>query len=365
MSDPLETVTVTIGGRPFAGWSEIEIDCSVEQLAREASLKATDFDGAFPLEPGMPCTVEAGGDTIVTGYVDLLPEHTEDSHTLTISVVSRTVDLAEASIEHPTGFVEKKGLDAIAREFDTAGVGVETDQSFPAEPASFVNPGASWFAHVEPLARAHNAFVYDDENGKVQIAVKPRGRHAGKLSIGDGGNIVSASAKLTESGRHDETIVRGQASRGSDAASLRLQARARDAGVSRRRPRIIVLEGEATAQKLKDRAEREVKRAAGLSREATVTVSGWRDAAGRIWRPHFIVAVDDPKIFINQDMAIKSVKLSQSIEDGGPGTRATLTLVDPRALGGEASARASAGDGPPSAPAYETPEPQGRVGVDY
>ena len=260
--------------------------------------------------------------------------------------------------------MKQKGLDGIAREF-AGRVGVDADP-FPIEPASFVNTGQSWFSHVEPLARAHDAFIYDDENGRAQIATKPRGRHSGALSIGDGGNIVSASAKITEQGRHDEVIVRGQSSRGADAAALRPEGRATDASVKRRRPRIIVLEGDVTAEKLKKRAEREVKRGAGFSREATITVAGWRDEAGMIFQPHFEIPVDDARIYINQDMAIKTVKLTQTITANGSGTQATLTLVDPRALGGEASGKKSANsDGEESAEAWTTPEPSGRIGVDF
>ncbi|GLS29962.1 Mu-like prophage tail protein gpP [Mesorhizobium albiziae] len=352
--DPLETLTVTIGGLAFSGWSEISIDYSVEQAARTASLTISDLGGAFPVEPGKECTVEASGDLVITGYVrDVAPSHDESSHSVSISVVSRTVDLVEASVDHPTGFVKKKSLDAIAKEFDTAGVGVEADQAFPIEPASFINPGRSWFYHMEPLARSHRAFIYDDENGKAQIAVRPRGRHAGALTIGTGGNIIAASAKLTERGRHDEVIVRGQSSRGSDSAALQPEGRSKDSSVRRRRPRIIVHESETTAQKLKERAEREIKRAAGFSREASITVSGWRDAGGMIFRPHYLISVADPRIYINQDMAIKSVRLTQAIPSGGPGTRAELTLCDPRALGGEAPA---AGAGEASAAAWATPD---------
>lgn len=366
MRDPLETIVVTLGGQTFSGWSEIEIDYSVEQAARTASLKISDYGGAFPVEHGQPCTVSASGDLVVTGYVrDIMPSHDESGHHVMISVVSRTVDLVEASIDHPTGFVRKKTLDDVAREFDTAGVGIEFDQAFPVEPASFVNTGRSWFYHMEPLARAHSAFIYDDENGKAQVAVKPRGRHSGALTIGNGGNIIAASAKISEHGRHDEVIVRGQSSRGADEAALRPEGRAKDASVKRRRPRIVVLESEMTGQKLKERAEREIRRAAGFSCEATITVSGWRDEGGSVFRPHWLIAVNDPRIYINQDMAIKAVKLTQSIEANGRGTRAVLTLCDPRALGGEASAKSSAGDGDASAEAWSTPEPTGIVGIDY
>lgn len=358
MRDPLEIVTVRLGGADFAGWSEVSIDISVEQAARTASLTASDFGGALPIRPSMPCQIFASGTLLLTGYVrSVAPQHSGDRHSVAVSIASKTIDLVEASIDHPTGFVKQKSVKEIAEAFDTSGIGVDVQGEFPAEPRSFVNTGESWFDHMERLVRSHHGMIYDDENGRARIATKPRGRHAGALSIGPGGNIISASATLTENGRFDPVKARGQSSKGETDAALRMEATARDGSLGRKRPNIIVLEGEATPGKLKSRAEQAVKRAAGYSREAQIEVSGWRDAGGRIFEPHFLIAVADSRIYIDQDMAIKSVKLSQSVVAGGPGTRASLSLCDPRALGGEASA------GSKSDAAWSTPESEGTVGL--
>ena len=372
MRDPLETIVVQLGGQAFSGWSEVSVDYSVDQAARTASLKISDFAGAMPFLPGTECVLTAGGDVLITGYVrDCKPQHDESSHSVELSIVSRTVDAVEASIDHPSGFVKDKDLLAIAREFDTGGIGIVGSESFPKEPASFVNTGQSLFYHIEPLARSHGALIYDTPEGELRIAKKPRGRHAGALSIGDGGNIISASATLTERGRHSPVIVRGQSSKGGGAEALRIEARAVDDGVQRKRPRIVVHESEATSAKLKDRAERQVKRASGYGRSADVTVSGWRDAGGRIFEPHFLIRLADPRIYCDQDMAIQGVTLTQTIAAGGPGTRATLSLVDPSALNGEAGgaggSKRAAGDAAPKDEAglidWSSPEVQAIVGT--
>ena len=154
---------------------------------------------------------------------------------------------------------------------------------------------------------------------------------------------MSASATFTEDKRFSPVIVRGQSSRGGGAGALRLEARALDASVRRQRPRIIVHESEATSAKLKERAERQVKRAAGYGCSAEVEVSGWRDGEGRLFEPHFLIPVRDARIYLDQEMVIKSVTFSQSVESGGPGTRARLSLADPRALNGEAPATGGGG----------------------
>lgn len=356
MKDPLETVEVTLGGASFSGWSEVSIDISVEQAARSASLTISDYGGNLRIKPDMPCVLRASGDLLLTGFVrDVSPSHDGNQHQVQIGIISKTVDLVEASIDHPTGFVEKMDVGEIGKTFDTDGIGVEVDESFPQEPRRFVNTGESWFYHMEPLVRSHSGFIYDTPEGTIRIAKKPRGRHSGALMIGDGGNIIAASAKLTGKGRHNPVIVRGQSSRGTGKGALRIEARASDGGVGRRRPRIIIHESEATSGKLQDRADRQVKRAAGRSREAQITVAGWRDQGGRLFEPHFLIAVRDPRIYIDQDMGIKSIRFTQTMT--GEGTRTELSLCDPRALNGEAPSGGSSDE------VWNTPDIETSIGT--
>jgi prophage tail gpP-like protein len=163
------------------------------------------------------------------------------------------------------------------------------------------------------------------------LATKPEGTHRGGVIWGR--NIKSASSELTERGRYSAVKVRGQTTVGSGKQQLRAQTTARDSSVTRERPLVVIHEGETTLDRLQTRAEWQAKRGAGEASTATVTVFGWRDAEGRIWNRNWLVYVQDEWIAIDGMMIIKTVSLSQ---DGlSEGTTATLTLSDPRALGGE------------------------------
>jgi prophage tail gpP-like protein len=371
VSGPLERISVSFAGGEAAAWSEVSIDYAVDHAVRTASLTMSDIGGALRLRPSMPCTLSAGGEPIITGYIrDVKPSFDGDRHSVSVSIVSRTVDLVEASIDHPTGFLKDQDLKAIAQAFDTEGVGVDVHGSYPKEARRLVNLGESWFDHVEPLARSHFAFIYDDEKGRAQIADKIRGSHAGGLSSGPGGNIIAGSATLSERERFGTVKVRGQSSRGETREALQPEAEAQDGAVGRKRTRIIVIEGEATPAKLKKRAEVQIAVGAGYSTTAQVTVSGWRDRGGMIFRPHYTIHLAEPRLYVDRVMAIQSVRLTQSIGRGGPGTRAELTLVEPRALGGGGGGGGGKGKG--SDAAWEAPDPQaavkpvtGRIGVDY
>ncbi|MAY64003.1 MAG: hypothetical protein CML29_17505 [Rhizobiales bacterium] len=355
-NDPLEIVEVTIAGKPIRGFTSVSLALSVEKASRSASLAFSDLDGLDEVFPGDEVTITASGDLMLTGYVGTVsPGHDEGDHAVSITIESKALDADEASIVHKSGFVEKKNLKAIAEEFDTCGVGIVCDESFPIEPRSMINIGQTLVGHLRPLARSHGTFLYDTPEGQLRIAKKPRGRHSGALSIGPGGNILGASAQISDKNRHDEVIVRGQSSRGTGAAALRIEAKIKDSGVKRRRPKIIVHESEATPAKLKERAERYMKRAAGYSRTASVTVAGWRDEAGKLFEPHFVIAVNDPRIYTVQDMGIQQVVLTQETGMGGRGTFAVLSLVDPAALNGEP------GGGKKQ---FETPDAEAEVSTD-
>ncbi|QRM55152.1 hypothetical protein [Sinorhizobium sp. BG8] len=325
----LETVTIA-GMPPIIG---VAISMSVEEAVRTASVDLVPAGDRVPVSVGQEVVIKASGTTVLTGYVrDVSPSHEGEARALSVSLVSRTVDATECSVLHKTGEVRGKSLADIAREYDGLGVGVEDDGGLPVEPVHRLRVGESQFHTIERRARGRGILIHDTPEGRLKLATKPAGTHSGGLRFGV--NIRRASASFTERGRHSKVHVRGQASEGIDAQQLRGQAVATDSSVSRDRPLVLQHEGESTTDRMKKRAEWQAKRAAGNAATAEITVTGWRDSAGIIWTPNFLVYVEDDWIGINGSMLIKAVTLSQT-GDGEDGTTATLSLADPRGYGGE------------------------------
>jgi prophage tail gpP-like protein len=322
--------TIEIGGIAVPHKS-ISVSISAEEAVRTASGQFVITGSGLPVLPDDEVTISATGTLLLTGYVrDVKPSYDAGgSRDLSLSFVSKTVDATETSVEHTSGEVLDKNLADIAREFDTLGIGVEDDGGLPAEPRHKLDPGESLFETIERRARGRGILIHDTPEGKLKLATKPAGMHSGGLRRGV--NIKAASATLTGKDRHSEVSVRGQTTVGGESPQLRGQAKATDSGVKRRRPLIIQHEGEILVDRMKTRAEWHLKRGAGLAVTASVTTIGWRDDAGTIWTPNYLVMVEDDWIGINGIMIIKSVTLNQ--DDGG--TTATLSLADPRALGGE------------------------------
>lgn len=356
----LERIEFRVAGGLLAH-SSCSLSASAEEAVRTASFLVAWNGQGIPCMPDDEATVTVSGTLWGTGYVrDVNGSHDEGERRYEVTFVSRTCDATECSIEHPTGLKRDADMVAIAKEFDTLGVGVEGDDVKTLKKAVHkVRPGETLFDTLETDARGQGVLIQDTPAGKLRLADKPEGRHSGGLTRG--GNIIRASGSLSGAKSFSKVKVRGQASEGTTSAALRPEAEAK--GTARRnRPLIVMHEGEATSGRLKKRAEWEARRAAGFGVSCTVTVPGWRDAGGQIWTRNYLVAVADDWLGIDQDMVIASVALDQDAIDG---TTATLSLKDPRTLGGENPRGKSSDAWSAPASAASIAAPVGVVGEDY
>lgn len=323
---PLEVVDV--GGLPFVSF---EAEMGAEQAVRTAQIELANPSAPIPVAVDDEIVIKANGDTVLTGYVrDVLPSHKAAAREIHITFVSRTVDASECSVVHKEGELLEKTLPQIAEAYDTLGIGVETDGStWPVEPVHRLRQGETLVETLEKRARSRGTIICDTPEGKIKLATKPEGRHAGQIDLS---SIEQGSAKFTGLGRHSPVTVKGQSSQGVTAGEMRVQANFEDGSVKRRRPLIKVHAGAATTDRLSTRAAWEAKRAAGNAATADITVMGWRDVNGQLWTPNWLVMVVDPYLSIDGTMVIKKVRL---VQDEDQGTVAHLSLADPRALGGE------------------------------
>ncbi|MBB4952769.1 prophage tail gpP-like protein [Agrobacterium vitis] len=324
---PLETVVVE-GLPPF---KSISISVSAEEAVRSANGDFVIIGSGVPVQPGQETRIIASGDVMLTGYVrDVETSYDAEGRTLSCSFASRTVDFVECSADHASGEILQKDLVGIAKELDSHGIGIETDgATLEVEARHKLRPGESAFHSIERRSRGRGLLIHDTPEGRIRIASKPAGQHAGVLMRGV--NILpGASASFSERGRYSDVKVRGQTTEGLEKQQLRGQATAKDGGVSRKRVLILPHEGEATTGRLRKRAAWQARRAAGNGVTASIPVTGWRDAAGKLWTPNMLVQIEDDWLGLSGLMIIKSVLFEQSDM-----TSATLSLADPRALGGE------------------------------
>ncbi|MHB8887176.1 MAG: phage baseplate assembly protein, partial [Methylovirgula sp.] len=305
---PFESVTVVAGGESYGAWQEIEIEYGAGLAARSVALRAAEpysvIGTDWPFEPGTPMSVYASGDLLLTGFVDdYEPEFDEDNHIATVSARSKSKDLIDSSAVHKTGEWTGKTMYEIGQDLvATFGLTLNNEVQLDPIPVWRLAQGSTVFDELEVMGRSQRALLVGEADGSLTITRADQfSMHAGALM--EGVNIVRAKGKLSEKGKHSEVRGRGQKRMGSGKAAQRLEYVGTDSTVQRYRPQIVIAEGDIDQNRLTDRVNWNIARAAGWSTTAEVTVASWRDAAGTLWNGKRFVYLWSPKLKIDQVMA--------------------------------------------------------------
>lgn len=331
-----EVITINVGGMTYTAFEVAQVRAAFNEAARSfrleiaAELGASAVNSIFAV--GTKLTIHSNGDLLLTGFVDQKKPRIEATKAM-ITVIGRSNsgDLIDSSAKHDTGSFENKSPLEIGNEV-SSGIGAKftTDQQLEKLEQYQINPGESCFRLVEKMARQQGMTICGKADGNAEITKAGKKRHAGGLI--EGVNILTGSSDNNGSNRHSEYIVRGQRPFGHGVDNLEIEAIARDKGVDRHRPIVIIQDDDTTKKRTKARAKNRKDRSAGHALKASIETQGFRDDAGKLWEPGYLVWVESPFLDIAQDMLIESATYMQSEQ----GSIATLGLTDPRSYGGKA-----------------------------
>lgn len=331
----VEVITVSVGGMSYTAFTVAQVRAAFNEAARSFRLEIAAELGASATNKifnvGTKVTIQANGDLLLTGFVDQKQPRIEATKAMiTVSGRSNSADLVDSSAKHDTGHFKKKDMKEIGNEV-AKGIGAQftTDQQLEKIDQYQLNPGESCFRLVEKMARQQGLTICGKADGNAEITKAGNKRHGGGLI--EGVNILTGTADHNGSNRHSEYTVRGQRPFGHGVDNLEIEAIARDKGVDRHRPIVIIQNEDTTKERTKKKAKNRKDRAAGHALKATIDTQGFRDEGGKLWEPGHLVWVESPFLDIAQDMLIESVTYMQSEQ----GSIATIGLTDPRAYGGE------------------------------
>lgn len=343
-----ETIFIGAGGLRSSGTLEVTVRAAINEAARSFTIVATEPGGfgsgsifsAWPYPPFTPVSIVCSSGLLCLGAVDdYSPQGDARNHTVTVAGRGRGADFVDCSAVHPTGRFDNKKVEEIAQELDKFGVGImaEVDTS-PVVKKFQINQGDTCHDNILNLCQQRNLTMKGKADGSIALTRGATGRHGGGLIQGK--NIERMAATLSGRDRFSDHTVKGQSVNGTKEAQLRAKGEAKDGGVPRYRPNILIDQEETTPELCKQRAQWEALRSAGFSTKATITVPGFTDDGGALWEPGWLVYTQAPWLKISGDMLIESVEFRQ---DNGGGTLSTLNLVDPRAYAGKTSKGASNG----------------------
>lgn len=332
-------VQLIIDGLSFEGWTSVAITRPMDAAAGVFSLSLTerwtDSMEPWPIRHGDPCAVAADGEIVTVGHVDILsPSFGAEDHTITVQGRDRTADLVDCSAVHtPDEWADIDLLTLCQKLAEPFGVKVYADDGVPLG-RKFrtvkLQQGETALEAIARHVRQRQLLVMPDAAGDLRITRTARKR-AGVV-LEQGVNILSASGVLDDSQRHSDYIVKGQSGYSIETTpdqEALIQARARDPGVARYRPLLVIAETGITPATAKDRAAWESKVRLGRVNSVTVTVQGWRQyPGGPLWEPNTIVPIRSSWLRLDGELLIREVTFTKSLTNG---TQTRLALISPDA----------------------------------
>lgn len=332
----MDNVTLLINGLSYEGWKEVSISRNMKSICGSFSLTITDqwnYTGKpWQILQGDRAEVFIGSEKVLTGYVDKVnPSYSATSKSLTVEGRDITSDLVDCSADHGIWVFKDYKLDRmiqfLCKPFGLTVVKqTNVGASFSVWP---IHRSETVIENIQTAAKKRGVLIVTDENGQVLIVGNKKQRAA--TALVEGQNILSAEGSYDQSKRFSRYRICTQAEGSTfleednvDAEELMTQVEAisTDVTVKRFRPLVVVMESQGAAADAKIRANWEATVRAAQSTACTITVQGWRQGDGSLWKPNFITPVQSQWLGLNQDMLIVSVEWT--LNEGGTMTRLSL-----------------------------------------
>lgn len=340
MASAASTISLTVGGRTYEGWTSARLTRSMEALAGSMELQLSDrWQGQaepWPITEESECTVRIGRQVMLTGYVDGVAFSISDSsREMSVEGRDRAGDLVDCSAvlskwELQAGSAVQRIAEVLAEPF---GVAVRVQDGLVLQPLVnkvTVDPGDTAWEALEKVCRVAGVLAVSDGQGGLVLTRAGSTRATTALVLGE--NILAGSSSFTASGKFRTYKVVGQKAGtdqdfGLEACSV--LGEAVDAGV-KRTSRVLLVRAESMVSRAQARTRAQWEAAVRAARAATaqLTVSGWLQADGRPWPVNALVAVKAPQLAIEGDMLITEAVFNL---DGSSGTTTQLSLKRPDA----------------------------------
>lgn len=329
-------IELRIDGQVYAGWEEVAVTRAMDAACGAFSLTVTDRwyeqDMPWPISPGDAAEVRLDGETVITGYVDLSqPSLSATSHTISVQGRDKSADLVDCSAVHTPDEWHNIDLlrlgNILAAPF---GVTVRAVSSV-GDPFPLVKlqQGETALEALLRYARMRKLLVMPD--GKGALLLTRTGTARASVDLVQGRNILEASGALDWSERFSDYTVKGQNNYSANTSGedeAHVVATAKDPGVLRYRPLVIIGDCDSNMASALDRVTWEANTRLGKATSGTITVQGWRQGGtGALWQPNMLVRVRAPWLRLDGEMLIRQV----AFKKGSGGTTTQLEIASPQA----------------------------------
>lgn len=329
------TLELLVGGARYSGWTGMRVTRGMERAAADFSLTLSERwperREPWRIVPGEACRILIDGETVITGYTDSFEVALDaGSHTVSVAGRSKTADLIDCSADIPggqfRGFTPAEIAASLAAPF-----GVEVRSEIEPEPVgeAQIQQGDTPFEILERLSRLQGFLVGDTPEGHLRLY--RIGTDRADEALREGANLLTARIRLDHSQVHSEYRIKGQQPWRPGLGPEDLTAASAAViveGEARYRPLMIVAEAQADPAWCRRRAHWEAQRRAARALGVDVTVQGWRQASGALWRENMMVSVTSPALGLDGELVISEVEYAYS----EAGEIAALHLTHPEAF---------------------------------
>lgn len=310
-----EDVILKIGGKAYSGWTSVRISTSIETLCAGFSLELVDRApgqaSRYDISNQAPCEIWLGSDLLITGYIyDYDEQWGAREHRISVSGRDRTGDLVDCAAD--TRAFKGQKLEAIvAALLKPFGLSVQVDIATGAAFAAFQSePGEKVIEAITRMCRMRGLMLRTDRNARLIIYRPAESRAIHQLELGR--NLTGLSLRSSSADRFSTYKVLGQHQGGefisaSDAA--RPKGEARDEGMLRHRPLVLVADEQSTGAGVKARAQWEATTRLGRAETLRASLAGWRNDDGRLFNVGDTARVVVAPSGIDRNMLITSVEL--------------------------------------------------------
>jgi prophage tail gpP-like protein len=326
-------VQLYVGENIYSRWTSIDITRSIETIAGTFELSLTEKVGGkkdlASIQPGAACRVTVDGETVITGHVDETgATYDKDSHAISVKGRDATGDLVDCSA--PFEGADLLGQDPLAiikRICSPFGINVRSEVSALTPLQQYtIEPGATCFDVISALSAYAAVLPVSDGMGGLVLTRAGTGPSYSAVQLGV--NIERGQGRFSAKERFSDYTVLGQTKADGlfdPAKAYTMVGRAKDPGVNRYRPLVIManfLAADDSAYQLRATWEMAVR--AGRAFRENITVKGWRDDAGTLWKPNGTLKVQDEFVGFNSTLVIAAVKYALD-ENGGASTVLSVT----------------------------------------
>lgn len=368
-----ESITVTLNGNRYFGWTSAEVTASMSEASRSFTVTMAEVNlgalgDSFWAAPGDEIEVWCGEVSVLKGFInEYRPSFDANSHTVTISGRGKSQDSVDcAAAAHSTGRFENMNLRDIAN--DLAGIVDNTVSALEATPVigKFqVNQGETIVEAIRRLCHAHGFSIMGNADGSMSlIRGTSSDRYKGVYLQEGRWPLLSASATISDHQKFSDYDMKTQLSGAENRFGVRASAeiaKVKDATVRRYRPHVGLMSVAGDSQTAGSAADWSARRIAGKGVNVDATVQGFF-YADEIWEPNKLIYVNSKMLKCDHEMLIESCTYRQDAQ----GTRTDLKLVPPKTAKSDSrpKSRSQAGADNSGDSAYEgttptsTPAPQ-------